>query len=200
MKAKWYISTLLIAFTFLGAFQENILLPNQEVILEFNNLDITRNEVDNTIKDVKEQLITSGASNIRVQETKNGTLKISYFSTNNVSNIKEALSNKNKLAESNLPKDNYPLKKISRYNLDVHELSTDSEISNFDNNSILEIKSDIQRPNITKTYASLDHILKNEANKLFKTAYKFNRDVFNSKDNTLRCQPEVRAGPYFFYI
>ncbi|MCG1035856.1 hypothetical protein [Polaribacter sargassicola] len=201
MKAKWYISTLLIAFTFLGAFQEKILLPNQEIVLEFNNQDIAKNEVENTIKVVKKQLFSAGASNIKVYKTKNNTLKISYFSTINASNIKEALSNKNKLSKNNVPKGNFPFKKFTKYNIDVHELSDHSEVSNFDNNSILlEFKSDINRSHLSKDYAPLNNSLKNEADKVFKRTYKFNRDNINSKDNTLHYQPEVRAGPSYFYI
>lgn len=201
MKTKWYVCILLIAFSFFGAFQENTTVPNQEIVLEFVDLKISKNYINTTISDVKEKLINAGASNIKVLETKNGALKISYYSVINVDNIKEILSKNNLLAFNNHSKnkeENYPSSKnLSNYNIDIYELDNDTNISSFGGNAVLEIKYDFQRYTNTQNHASLENISINKANKLFKTAYKFNKSIVIIKENTSNYKPEVRAGPNY---
>lgn len=200
MKTKWYVFTLLVVFIFLGAFQENTTVPNQEIVIEFVDLKTAKKDIENTVYNLKERLIEVGALNIKVQETKNGALKISYYSVENVAHIKEVLSKYNLLAlnnNSNNSEENLPSShKLSNYNFDVYEIDFDTDISNFDGNSILEIKYDPQRYTNPQNYASLDSSILKEANKVFKTAYKFNKSLLIVKDNTANYKPEVRAGPF----
>lgn len=200
MKTKWYVFTLLVVFIFLGAFQENTTVPNQEIVIEFVDLKIDKKDIDDTISFVKQKLQNAGAKNIEVKEAKNGILKISYYSLENIDYIKETLSKDNSLAFNSLTNDkeeNHPLSDQStNYNIDVYELDNhQTDISNFDGNSILEIKYDSQRYTNPQDYASLENALAKEANKVFKTAYKFNKSLLIFKDNTLHLKPEVRAGP-----
>lgn len=197
MKTKWYFYALILVFIFLGVTQENTTVPNQEIVLEFVDLETAKKDIDNTIFIVKERLLDAGATNIRVQETSNGALKISYYSIVNVANIKEALTKSNLFGfnESPVKNDNenqFTSSKLSNFNIDVYELSLDS---NFDGNSVIEIKYDPQRYTNPENYASLNINLKNQANKVFKTAYKFNKSLLIVKDNTSKYKPEVRAGP-----
>ena len=76
MNAKWYISTLFLIFSLFGAFQERVSIPNQEIVLEFVDTKINRQNIENTIANVRKKLRNIGASNITLRETKNGTLKI----------------------------------------------------------------------------------------------------------------------------
>lgn len=200
MKTKWYVFTLLVVFIFLGAFQENTTVPNQEIVIEFVDLKIDKKDIDDTISFVKQKLQNAGAKNIEVKEAKNGILKISYYSLENIDYIKETLSKDNSLAfnsHTNDKEENYPLSDQStNYNIDVYELDNhQTDISNFDGNSILEIKYDSQRYTNPQNYASLENALAKDANKVFKTAYKFNKGLLIFKDNTLHLKPEVRAGP-----
>lgn len=205
MKAKWYVCTLLIVFTLLGTFHENISLPNQEIVLEFNDVEIAKEEVESTITDIKKRLIDAGASSIRVNKTKNSTLKITYYSGINVANIKQVLSKKGSLiannTKENKDKSNFPSQREpSNYNIDVYELNNDINISNFDNKSLLEIKYDPQRYTTTKTHVSIENILKNQDNKLFKIAFNLNKNLSIFKSCKPQNKQEVRAGPVYFYI
>ena len=202
MKLKWCFSLLLIFSIFLGAIQENTFVPNQEIVLEFVDFKSAKKDIENTIFDVKEKLLKAGATNILVQETKNGALKISYYSVVNVANIKEILSEAHLLGfhhPSKKQQENFPFsKEISTYSLDVYELDTDVEISNLDNNAVLEIKFDAQRFLTNQNYASLESIQVKEAIKVFKTYYTFHKSLSIDKDNKPHCKPEVRAGPMYY--
>lgn len=204
MKLKWCFVPLLIISIFLGAFQENINVPNQEIVLEFVDFKIAKKDIDNTIFDVKEKLLEAGATNIKVQETKNGALKISYYSVVNVANIKEILSEDHLLGLHNSPKkkeENLPFSKnTSTYNIDIYELNTDVEISNLDNNAVLEIKFDAQRFSTNQNYASLETTQIKKVTKLLKVNYNFLKSISINKDNKPHCKPEVRAGPSYYNI
>jgi len=204
MKLRWYVSLLLLVFISFGFFQENTAVPNQEIVLEFVDFKIAKNDIDNTIFDVKEKLLEAGATNIKVQETKSGALKISYYSVVNADYIKEIFSEDLLLAVNNQPnnkKDNFPFsKKTSTYNLDVYELDTDIEISNLDKNAVLEIKFDAQRFSTHQNYASLETTQIKEVTKLLKVNYSFLKSLSIDKDNKPHCKPEVRAGPSYYNI
>lgn len=200
MKTKWYACALLIVFIFLGTFQENTTVPNQEIVIEFVDLKTSEKEITNTIYSVKESLLKAGASNIEVEETKNGALKISYYSIVNVANIKEVLSKNNSSTLKQHPLENKEEKqpspfKVQNYSLDIYELNQDIELANFDSNSILEIKFDSRRHSNTQNFASLENIQLKEAHKVFKTAFKIQKRLLIIKDNTSHLKPEVRAGP-----
>ncbi len=202
MKAKWYACLLILVFSFFGAIQEQVSIPNQEILLEFVDLKIEKQDIESTIYTVKEKLLNAGVTNINIQETSNGALKISYYSILNVANIKEVLSNNKPLVLNNLPlKKNKPShKNTSNYNIDIYELDTDSDISNFDGNSIIDIKSSTERFTTTNTYAFLRLLEIEKSNKLFKTAYKATKNLVFVRNNSSYKEPEVRAGPYTFTI
>ncbi|WP_157578328.1 hypothetical protein [Polaribacter reichenbachii] len=204
MNPKWYFSALLVLFTFLGTFQENIPVPNQEIVLEFNNSKIDAKEIAYTIADLKNRLTTAGASNIQIKESTNGTLKIFYYSADHVSHIKDALSKKEKIAikssSNNTDENKAPSEKTSNFNFDVYELEKDSNTSNFDGNSILEIKYDSDRYTNTQNYASSIKILSIEANTVFKSKSRFYKRLFIVKNSTSHNIPEVRAGPFYQFV
>ena len=77
MSAKWYISTLFLIFTYLGVFHEQVSVPNQEIVLEFVDTEINQGDVEHTIDDLRAKLVKIGVTNIQIQETQSGTLKIS---------------------------------------------------------------------------------------------------------------------------
>lgn len=129
MKLKWYI--LIFAFTLLGvASQYQVCFPNQEIVLRFTNSEVTYNEAQNAIDNVKKQLLAIGVSNIRVQEQADRSLKITYYSDIDVAGIKEIFSaEKNlKLGYVSTHENKEPLKPSSNknqklYDLDVFEIN-----------------------------------------------------------------------------
>lgn len=204
MNPKWYFSALLVLFTFLGTFQENNPVPNQEIVLEFNNSKIDAKEIAFTIANLKNRLTTAGASNIQIKESTNGTLKIFYYSADHVSHIKDALSKKEEIviksSSNNNDKNKIPSEQKSNFNFDVYELEKETDTSNFDGNSIIEIKYDSDRYTNSQNYASSIKFLSLEANTIFTTKSNFYKRLFIVKNSTSHNNPEVRAGPNSLFI
>jgi hypothetical protein len=129
MKLKWYI--LIFAFTLLGiASQHQVCFPNQEIVLRFTNSEVTYNETQKAIDNVKKQLLSIGVSNIRVQEQEDGTLKITYYSDIDVAGIKKIFS-----AEKNLK-----LGYVSTHENKEHSKSSSNDSQKLYNLDVFEIK------------------------------------------------------------
>lgn len=203
MLKKWYISTLIIILSLLGGVvsQQQITIPNQEIILQFTNTDVTPEDTQNTIAIVKKQLQNIGVSNIQVNKKENGKLKITYYSNIDVASIKETF-----LKEKNINLDlafNSENKKPSKtpfdentisYKLDVFEIQNSNDANwNLNGISVIELKSETNRFSNPNIYAFLNTIEINESYE--KVAY---ATYFNSAEtiyNTSHKIPEVRAGP-----
>lgn len=203
MNSRRYIGALIIVLTFLGVvYQQQNTIPNQEIVLQFTDVKVTSVDTQNTIALVKEKLQNLGADNIQVKETIEGTLKITYFSTTNVSHIEKSLSEENSLSlgynlnnqdkkSSNLPIENSSIS----YNLNVYEIQNGNDVDwNFVENSILQIKSDNERlfnPNVFVSIIVSDD--KEVGN--YKVAYNTFRNIALAIDKASHNIPEVRAGP-----
>ena len=200
MNVKWYISTLFLILIYFGGFQEQVSIPNQEIVLEFVDAKINQKEIKSTIFDVKEKLLKIGVSNIKIKETKSGTLKISYYSIVNIDNIKEALSKENQLVLNQKSKDNKNNNTSSDYNIDIYQLTNESDTSTTDNKFAFEIKSNSDRFTTNYNNAFIKSVKVHKANQIFKTAYKANKKSPFTKDYSSYTEPEVRAGPLTYFI
>ncbi|KGL58522.1 hypothetical protein [Polaribacter sp. Hel1_85] len=199
MKVKWYISTLFLLFICFGAFQEEVTIPNQEIVLEFVDAKINKKNIENTITDVKEKLLKVGVTNIKISETQNGTLKISYHSDFHIDNIKKELAKENELV-LNQHSENQPKNKdSSNYNLDIYELTNETDISNSDFKFVFEVKYNSDRFTTYNYFAFLKKIDQHKADQLFKNTYKTNKNNPFIKDHSSHKEPEVRAGPKKHY-
>lgn len=203
MNSRRYIGSLIIVLTFLGVvYQQQNTVPNQEIILQFTDVKVTSAETQSTIAIVKTQLQSLGADNIQVKETKEGTLKITYYSDTNVMNIKRTLSEESKIVlDYNLNNQdsehsNLPIKNNSiSYNLDVYEIQKGNDADwNLVANIFLELKSDNERffnPNVFMSFTDIDDREEN----IVKVALKTHSNIALAIDNTSHNIPEVRAGP-----
>jgi hypothetical protein len=200
MNAKWCISTLFLILIYFGGLQEQVSIPNQEIVLEFVDAKINQKDIKNTIADFQEKLLNIGVSNIKIQETKSGTLKISYYSAVHIDNIKEALSKGNQVVLNQKSKDNKNNNTSSDYNIDIYKLTNESDISTKDDKFAFEIKSNSDRFTTNYNFAFIKSVKTHKANQLFETAYKANKKNPFTKDYTSYTEPEVRAGPGFYYI
>ena len=90
-------------------------------MLEFVDTKINRQNIENTIANVRKKLRNIGASNITLRETKNGTLKISYFSIVDVENIKEAIIKGNKFVLDKNTENKDKNNTTSDYSIDINE-------------------------------------------------------------------------------
>ena len=166
--------------------------------MQFTDVKVTSIETQNTISIVKNQLQNLGADNIQVKETKEGTLKITYYSATNVTYIKKNLSEEDTLILNTQDnKDsNLPIEKTSiSYNLDVYEIQNGNDADwNLVASNVLELKSDNERffnPNVFIPFADIEDREENNQ----RIAYKINSNIAHAIDNTSHNIPEVRAGP-----
>lgn len=199
MNKKWFIRALfLVLFICFGAFQEEVLIPNQQIVLEFIDGKINEEEINQTIENLKEKLLAAGVSNIVIKETENGALKISYFSSNHINEIKQALLEESELAlNQNSDGKNQKLP-ISDYSLSIYELTNESDLSNLNDKYVLEIKYASERFTTNYSSALIKNIEVDKTNQLFKTAFSANKNKSLAKDKPSHQEPEVRAGPFNF--
>lgn len=204
MFKKWYVITLLVVLSVLGVVsQEQILIPNQEIVLQFTDVEITSQDAQNTIAIVKKQLQSLGVDNIQVKKTHNGKLKIAYYSSADISIIKKTFSKDKNLdvdyTSQSEDKDTngFPLSENRvTYNLDVYEIENvvDSD-SGFNGIHLIELDSKSDRffdPNPYVTVTNIDFRIKNNC---VKVAYTIYHNMAMAIDNASKSIPEVRAGP-----
>jgi hypothetical protein len=193
MNAKWYFGTLFLLLIYFGGFHEQVSIPNQEIVLEFVDAKIKQKNVKNATIELKERLLKIGVSNIKIQETKNGTLKISYHSIVSIHIIKEALIKEHQLVLNEQSENNKNTS--SDYHIDIYQLTNELDILNLDDKFIFEIKQISDRCATNYNDAFIKNLNIHNTNQLFKTAYKANKKNPFTKDRTSYKEPEVRAGP-----
>lgn len=202
MKAKWYLSTFIVILTLLGVSQQQFSVPNQEIVVQFANNEVTLFETQNTIAIVKKQLQAIGVDNIKVYEEANGKLKITYFSDVDVAFIKKIFSEENILklgfTSINYEEESTKLpsnKNSNSYKLDVFEIQKSTDAEGDFNGFALELKPESDRFFTTKIYFSSIEINVKEKNRAEKVAYTIHKNIAIAIDNSSHNIPEVRAGP-----
>ncbi len=197
MNSKWCFSVLIAILTLFGIQQSQVTLPNQEIVVQFTDVDISSDEAHNAIAQVKSQLQLLGADNIQVQEGFHGILKISYYSDSDVESIKKVLTDKRAInldyAQQNQDEKSSE-NNTNAYNLDVYEIidasNTDWDIEGI---SIVELKSENHRffnPNIYTSVETIDN-----RDRITRIALKVNTHIALAIDNSSFRIPETRAGP-----
>ncbi len=199
MRTRWYIGALFLVFAYFGTFQERVSLPNQEIVLEFVDATIGQKELKNTVDDVREKLLRIGASNITIQETKSSILKISYYSTVPIDNIKEELLHESQLIENQDSEKKEDSSTHLAYKINVYELTNETDISNQNDQFVFEIKYYSDRYTSNHNYDLSESFELQKANQLFQTAYKSYKKHPFTKDYNSYKEPEVRAGPFVYF-
>jgi len=202
MKPKWYLNTFILIIAFLGAVLQQFSVPNQEIVLQFEGHEISLDETENAIADVKKLLQDIGIKKIKVYKGANGVLKISYFSQVDVVSIKKIFSKEKalKLSYSSLDFGENPFKvptkkKSIAYQLDVFEIQKSKENALDSNGLVIESSPENDRSfNLDVYYPDLSKELRLK-NRIEKVAY----NIFGNKsieiDNASHNIPKVRAGP-----
>ncbi len=201
MKAKWYIGTLLIILSVLGLSQHKTVLPNQEIVLNFADKNITSSQAQDVIVLIKNRLRVLGAQSIKVQALKLGKLHISYFSTTKANSIKGLLLEHNHLetaykllASKNTPDTPYN-KADTHFKLDVFEIQKKSGKVGFGGKYVLQYKQDLDRFNKPNDYSFQKYrsIVSYKVHEVAPhTTYCCHT---TTQDNNLLHVQEVRAGP-----
>ncbi len=194
---RWCISAIIFSLTLFGVVsQQQLYVPNQEIVLRFTKVNLTSNQAQTTLAIVKKQLQDIGVENIRVKEGKNGLLKITYYSDADIASIQKTLSLD--YSALNHETSNIPNKDDNvRYNLDVYEIQkADDNYSGLNGKVVLEPKPKNDRTyNHTFDFSFNDISVVSEKENLFKVVYKVSQHISLEIEETLHIIPEVRAGP-----
>lgn len=206
MNSRWYIGTLVILLTFLGVVAgQKQQTPNQEIVLQFTSEEVTSLETQSALEIVRKQLQSVGVDDIHVSKQDEGSLKITYYSATDVSNIKKILLTDERLDLGciSTPEDHQPIQPTSedipiKYNLDIYEIHEgESTTSSSSGKFALEPKSENNRfvnPNFYFSFNKL-YVIKNEG--IVKESYNFQNYVAIVSGNKSHQIPEVRAGPSY---
>ncbi|PWH83336.1 hypothetical protein DIS18_01930 [Algibacter marinivivus] len=203
MIARWCISILIFGLTLFGVVsQQQITVPNQEIVLQFEDVNLTPNQTENAVAAIKYQLQGLGAENIKVLTLQEGKLKITYFSDADIASIKQLFLDQETLAlqltSQSQDKDSSKLpfqeSNIS-YDINIYEIQNGQHSGwDFDGAISLdvEVKSDrFIDPNYVST-GSVDH---DYTNTLTHVTYKIRKAITIQISDPLHKIPEVRAGP-----
>ncbi|WP_298236814.1 hypothetical protein [uncultured Algibacter sp.] len=201
---KWYIGTLVVLLAVLGIIdREQVTLPNQEIVLQFNDVKLALEDTKITIAIVKEELQNVGVHNFQVKENDKGTLKITYYSEADVTVIKRLLSKRIR-AELEASSDddeeapiNFPLHdETIAYNLDVYEIQKTADAdSDLNGIAVSELKPKADRFFKPKMGASVLASNSEKGDTEILLALKIHSTIALAIKNTLQYIPEVRAGP-----
>jgi len=202
MKPKWYLSTFIVIVAFLGAGLQQFSVPNQEIVLQFEDQEISLVETENAIAIIKKQLQDIGVEKIQVYKGDNGVLKISYFSEIDVVSVKKIFSKEKalKLSYSSLDIEEESSKmpsknKLNTYQLDVFEIQKSIGNEGDSNGLVVELLPENDRSfNPDVYYSTLLKELRFK-NKIEKVAYIIYSNRSIEIDNSSYNTPEVRAGP-----
>jgi len=204
MIARWCISALIFSLTVFGVIsQQQLAVPNQEIVLQFSDVELSSEDAKKTIATVKAQLLELGVENIKVKAQQNGKLKISYYSIADISSIKRNFSKSNdvildySVTKQDENSDKFPSQNDGvSYDIDVYEIQNHSDSEwDFDGAFVLdvEVKSDrFLDPNLYLSVSGLDLI---NTNNVVKLAYKVRRKITIEIGEASHSKPEVRAGP-----
>tara|TARA_R110002049_G_scaffold993_3_gene7167 strand:+ start:43807 stop:44427 length:621 start_codon:yes stop_codon:yes gene_type:complete len=204
MKQKWYISTLIIILTLIGVVcEQQVSLPNQEIVLQFTDARVSTEDAQNTLELVKKQLQDLGVENIKVKEQATGSIKITYYSDDDVALIKQILSKEHSLSldyvpfsqeesDSRLPSKEIPI----TYNLDVHEIQKSHDAHwNLNGTLVLDVKQKTNHFFSPNVYASFSELEAKDKEAVSKVAFKVNKHIAIAINSIPHSIPEVRAGP-----
>lgn len=194
MKSKWYFGIVITALTFFVVSQQQITVPNQEIVFQFSDNQATVSQTEKAIHAIKAQLQNIGVKNTQVFE-QNGILKISYYSDITIAEVKSILLNE-KLIFNNTKgtQNDNPLD--SSYNVDVFEIkpATESGVG-FDGKFIVEAKQEYTR--VSQIVLSFSAITESiiQLTLPANVTHKVNTNSSISIDKGSFNIPEGRAGP-----
>ena len=202
MIAKKYFSALIILITLLGFYKKQLPAPNQEIELQFANQVTVFEETEEVIQAIKKQLEALGVENIQVRQQE-GILKIAYFSTEKVTEIKKILAEEGFTSHGKseeIPSKNalqfHEYGNSDTYKIAVYELqAASSQYAGVHGKYILELQKEFDKSSNPNSFANPNLSYVGEVNTIIALAYKESSYTAIHKENNLHEIPEVRAGP-----
>lgn len=102
MNWRWYFTGVIIALAIFGmSIGQSTTNPNQEIVVRFNATSIDSEEVQLAVADIRIQLESIGIDDVQVSEILDGKLKVTYYSNEDVSVVKNLFLKHNKLQLGN---------------------------------------------------------------------------------------------------
>lgn len=204
MNKKWYFNVLLSALALLMVMQQQTVVPNQEIVLEFLNTEVSNLETQNAIALVKKQLQAVGVKKTRIlRGLEKGKLKITYYSDSDVAYIKKILSKEQYLGidvvfhNNKENKGKSPLEKSPKnYKLNVREIQ---KTGDFDSDFVVETVLKVTHEQVvyhgSDAFSFSTKIYIDPLHRFTEIAQKVQTKIALAINNTSRKIPEVRAGP-----
>lgn len=202
MNLKGYLSTLIIILSLFGINWEPATVPNQEIVVQFDDGEISFDKAQSALTAVKQRLELIGVKNIRVVEASDGRLKITYFSDVDVADVKRILAEGHELfvASISFDKEEIPIENPSKddvfgYELNVCEIENFSDI-HFDlNGYILEPVPDTNNSVVPAQFTVAGENRFEPRSHIDRVAFSVYEERALQINNASYIIPEVRAGP-----
>lgn len=91
MKLKMRFGFAMALVMFLGIYLANHTVPNQQILVQFSNQQLTSDEIEASIEVLTERLHNLGVDQLQIGEYHNGQIKITYYSDSDVIRIQSIL-------------------------------------------------------------------------------------------------------------
>lgn len=199
MKIKLQLGIIVMLFVFLGTYVEQTIVPNQQIVIQFSDTNISSEDAENTIEAVKKQLQNIGVCYINIEQHEDGKLRITYYSDTDVNLIQNILSQEdgfkfayqtNQNNSSDLPENR------NDYELNISEIQNGGDTNwDFDGIQVTELNQKTDRFNNPTDKLSGENRSLGNYNVKAKVAIQVNGTVALAIDNISYIIPEVRAGP-----
>ncbi len=190
-----------LALSLFGFYVNSINVPNQQIVIEFSDAEISSKALLITLEDVAKQLQNIGADQVRIIKNTDVSFKITYYSTENVTEIQQQFS-KNNVLKLHSETNQNPLKSPSKnkgganFALNVSVIKDGNPITwSLEGVLISEFnpKSDRLYPLKVFTSGYFTQIKRKTFSGYNTVSFKFTTNVSTSLHSFLI--PEVRAGP-----
>ena len=201
MQTKWYLRSFLFLVVLVGLTLEQIAQPNQQIVVEFAGDSNSLSNAQNTIAAVTNKLHDIGAKSIKVKQSANGVLTISYYSTIDTEAVKGMLSSNKEVFEGvasnhSSPKNQAPpFDTSSVYKLDVYEIQQQYDIKPDLNGLVLTFEGKTHRYFIAKVYGAIGGNQIAQQNKITTVSLIAQGAVSLLLTEFSYKIPQVRAGP-----
>lgn len=203
MIARWCISILIFGLTLFGVVsQQQIAVPNQEIVLQFEDVNLTSNQTEDAVANVKQQLQDLGAKNIKVLSLDAGKLKITYFSDADIASIKQLFLDQETLAlqftsqSQNNDSSKLPFQESSiTFDINVYEIQN-GQHSGWDFDGAISLDVEVKSDRfLDPNYISTENKGYDYIDNLIHVTFKIRKAVTIQLSDPLHVIPEVRAGP-----
>ena len=201
MKIKLHFGLFVILFAFLGTFLEQTTVPNQQIVIQFLDQDISKEEADNAIETVKAQLQTIGVALINIDQNSDGQLKITYYSASDVDKIQDLfLEAQNFEITYDTDSENtnkFPVgKSLKDYELNISEIQNSGQVNwDFEKTEIVQLDQKSDYSYNSKVNASGHTVNEKYNTNKIRVAIQIRSTIALAIDNHSCAIPEVRAGP-----